>query len=135
MNEDHFEQRLKEQVRWRLDELPVPEATAARLHQARQQAIAALEVDRLGWLPRPWVPTLAYAATLMFAVGVWYQTLLPPLPSLDDPREAAAAQEFELLDDLEFVAWMEAEMNDSMPLDQSADGSAAAPTHGAELDA
>ncbi len=110
----------------------VPDALAARLASARARALEELDAERDGGAdghgtaarpslaPRRWLPSLALAATLLVAVGVWDRTAqptsspvpalaatVPPLPALDDPQEARAVQDMELLADLEFVAWME----------------------------
>ena len=127
----------------------VPDALAERLARARALALAELDAGAVAGtpavqpsrVPRRWVPTFALAATLLFAVGVWDRTAgpavspsspvsplastVPPLPALDDPQEARAVQDMELLDDLEFVAWME--LQAETELDGGAGGKGAGP--------
>ncbi len=86
----------------------VPPAIAERLAAARREAVAVADAsaDRnagLGWWPK-----LAGASAVAVAALAW--VLLPDptperLPAWDD-TEMAAAAEAELLEDLEFVAWM-----------------------------
>lgn len=86
--------------------------TLLRLQAARRGALELLERDTPR-LPSRWLPAMAFAATMAITVGVWHQMLLPPLPVAGDPVETFAAQDADLLENLEFVAWMEADDDDN----------------------
>ena len=76
-----------------------------RLTAARRRAVNALDMPRYGYVGR-WIPASA-AACMLFAVGLLaWSVRLPTLPVYDDAETAAAAQDLDLLDDIEFVAWM-----------------------------
>lgn len=78
-----------------------------RLTAIRRQAVTLADRDAPRALGN-WAPTSALAATFL-AVGIVF-TMLDngdPIPLFDD--EYLAAQEVELLEDLEFLAWMELE--------------------------
>jgi hypothetical protein len=95
---DHAGQLLRQH------EQQVPDAVGAQLRLARQAAIAASQTQAQStWA---W-PTLA--TTGVFAAAItWVVLLSSPdltLPKLDE-AELAAAQEAELLEELDFVAWM-----------------------------
>jgi hypothetical protein len=77
----------------------------AELAAARRNAVNALDVRRPSTIGR-WIPASAAACTLI-AVGMFsWSVRLPTLPVYDDAEAAEAAQELDLLDDIEFVAWM-----------------------------
>lgn len=78
-----------------------------RLAAARRLAVNGMPRARSA--PARWQPALAMAATLSMTFVLWSQIALPPLPLVDDPLETVVAQEMELLEDLEFAAWMLAE--------------------------
>jgi Protein of unknown function (DUF3619) len=88
------------------------EDVGLRLATARRKAVA--EMDRPAVLIRnPWVPVAA-AATLMLAVGIWSMRTAPPaLPVYKGEDAQMAAQNMELLSEMEFVAWLveEEELN------------------------
>lgn len=121
MREAHMrEQRLHDGARAALDGsvAALPDDVLERLARARAHALDALsERDAGGSAPVPgaafargssrWAPSFALAATILFAIGLWNRAYVPPLPAVDDPVEARAVQDMELLDELEFVAWME----------------------------
>ncbi len=81
-----------------------------RLQAARREAVAqsvtlmnASQVQGFDWLR--WSGAGAVATTVMF---VWVFAVNSPIETLPqmDAMELAAAQESELLEELEFVAWM-----------------------------
>lgn len=80
-----------------------------RLTQARMKAIArlgAIEVtpQKTAWLG--WVPVTAMAAGLL-AVGIYQNQARHPLPAIyQDPVQQSAAENMELLENLEFAAWL-----------------------------
>lgn len=90
-------------------ELDVPSMVAQRLQAARRQAVAQAQsavASEPGWSRfTGW--SAAASALLVLAVGV---AVFVPKPVDTMPRmneaEIAAAQESELLQELEFVAWM-----------------------------
>ncbi len=76
-----------------------------RLAAARRAAVA--EMDRP--TPRilsPWVPAAAVATTVL-TVGLMSFSLSPPeLPLYSGDEAQLAAENLELLSDMEFIAWM-----------------------------
>jgi hypothetical protein len=98
---DPFNSRAKELLDESIDNLDGE--TQRRLKQAR---LSALEVTRptTNWLV--WAPASAVAAGLM-AVVIYLNQAQPPLPPIfQDPVQQTVAENMELLDDLEFVAWL-----------------------------
>ncbi len=102
---DEFEQRAREALR--RSELDLEPARMQQLQQARREAVAAAErslsnqsVSRLWW----WLPTGA-VATVALVVGLMISPGPEPIPVLD-PLAMSAAQDMDLLTELEFVAWM-----------------------------
>ena len=158
-----FERRLQHVTRHALDESAdqIAPDVLARLAAIRE---AALAQSGTAPVPSRWAPSLAMAATLLFAVGVWQQTRLPSAeselppaaPAIASPVVAvpntalantalantavtksavtnsaapdvagsvgsmpvtaqlasAVVREMQLLDELEFAAWMELEAQD-----------------------
>ncbi len=110
----------------------LPDDVSVRLAQARSRALDALAAGGAAEVPQRaggasrWAPSFALAATLLLAFGVWDRAAvsplaaLPPLPTLEDPQEARAAQDIELLDELEFVAWMELQAAEDAPQGEDA---------------
>ena len=101
--------------RLRHGEHSVPNEVNQRLQAARRAAIeTADEKSRLGdWWPRA-AGASAAAGALMVAALVFYSPV-DTLPRIE-ASELAAAQEVELLEELEFVAWMIAmEEADALP--------------------
>ncbi len=85
-------------------ETQLPPHTISDLRSARLAAVAASERSAKPLLYWPLVTaTGAFAAILAWSVFVAKPDLA--LPNMDD-MEMAAAQESELLEDLDFVAWM-----------------------------
>jgi len=79
-------------------------ATASRLHRMRSEAVARRS-RRTAWVG--WTGAGAAAASVA-AVALYFNVTTPePLPVIyDDPLQQAAASEMELMDDLDFVAWL-----------------------------
>src|SRR4030095_6359871 len=86
-------------------------AVADRLAAMRRAAVAALDVPRAAEVAR-WIPASA-AAGMLVAVGLFaWSVRIPDLPVFDDDESVLAAQDLDLLDDIEFVAWMVAQDGD-----------------------
>jgi hypothetical protein len=112
-NEDPLMQRVREQLDRETEDLDG--ATQSRLRQARERALA--QVDRSG-ANRWWVPTagLATAAAVVLALGVTLRTpqeSTPPDSALGDLEMLASSEDLEMLDDLEFLLWLEAELEEN----------------------
>jgi len=96
----------------------LPNEVTQRLRAMRSSAVASIEHQqtRSAVTPGWWSPGVTggvlAAALLVFVLTITPQSL--PLPDLD-AQELAASQDVELLEDLEFVAWMLAqeEVNES----------------------
>ena len=83
-------------------------ATLSRLRQARSRALEDTGRSKQ-WLY--WVPAGAMAAGLL-VFGIYINPLVPPLPVMyQDPIELETAESIDLMDDLEFVAWLVLEEN------------------------
>ena len=99
----------------------LPDDVADRLYQARAQAVDAarqpVKATRRWLVPSMGVGMTAAAAVLVVVLMLPATTRIEPLPAGED-MELAAAQDLELLEDLEFVAWMVA-MEDSEALSNS----------------
>ena len=102
-----FDTELITQVRTALDAsvADLDATTLVHLQQARRNALAALP-GGLPWVPPRWVPAGAIVATMVIAIGAWQHVVLPPMPAGGDPVEALAAQDVDLLENLDFVAWL-----------------------------
>jgi len=82
-------------------------ATGARLQQIRRAALGATPARRD---PRSWlVPALSAAAIGALAVGLWLDRDAAPEPA------GLAADNLEMLEDLEFYAWLDAEPGEAGP--------------------
>ena len=114
-----LEARLRERMRQEADS--VPDDVAIRLAAARRRAVAEFEElpPAARWL-RFWFASgrglgaLGATAAVALAVGLLLRgdDQVGTLPSglvLADEAEIAAAQEVELLSELEFLAWLEAD--------------------------
>jgi hypothetical protein len=86
-----------------------------RLRAARREAVAAADESPatrgMGW--QPWA-AIGAMASVAFAAAVLLQSPPSTLPMADE-TELAAAQEMELLEELEFVAWMVALEDEDLP--------------------
>jgi len=104
---------------WRRRRQQVDPAVAERLAAARRQAVALLDGPQPSALPRllPWGAAVTSAAALLLAIVFWpgaRDGSLAPLP-LVDADELAAAQDLELLEELEFIAWLDEQQADHAP--------------------
>lgn len=83
-------------------------ATLLRLQQARRAALAQLSSAGLHeptGAPSRWISALSVAATFLIALGVWQQAAV--IPGADPTAVVRLdAQEVDLMEDLDFVAWM-----------------------------
>lgn len=117
MNEhdDEFARRAGALLRHSADDLDA--ATAARLNRARQAALAGHPARRRAgaWL----VPSLATAALATLVVGLWLgRNPADPVPAVSPPVESPAelelllaGEDLEMLEDLEFYAWLDGELD------------------------
>ena len=83
-------------------------ASLSRLNRARQRALDAAAAPRRALY---WPRRLAVAASLLLAVAVLWPDSAPPAVATLSPEEAEllAEGEFEMTDDLEFYAWLDAD--------------------------
>ena len=83
---------------------------AARLSTMRREAVAAAVSTPVAVKPQRWVWAAlpAAAAALLLFVGVNFRGIDSEFPILEE-QESAAAADLELLEDLEFLAWLELE--------------------------
>lgn len=92
-------------------------ATASRLNRARQAALAEMPRQRRGG---PWlVPALSTAAVGALAIGLWLNRgaelpapAAPAVESAADMDLLLADDSLEMLEDLEFYAWLDADRSD-----------------------
>ena len=115
------DQELEQQAqragaRLRDSEHDVPPEVAQRLAQMRRQAVAAADgASSSAWDLWPRFVGVGAVLSAALLVAVLVRTPTDVLPRLDE-AELAAAQEAELLEELEFVAWMVAmEEADELP--------------------
>lgn len=103
-SDNAFAERAKELLDASEDSLS-PEVRA-RLAQMRREAVMLAESKAPFSLLESLVPAGALAATLSAVVAFWLFATAP-LPSIyEDEAQQLAAEDMELLEDLEFVAWM-----------------------------
>ena len=90
-----------------LDEVRLSPEIIARLGAARRLAVAMADARAATpRVPPRWIPASALATTVL-AIGIATVAMdTRQLPALDDASALAAAQDVELLDDLEFLAWL-----------------------------
>ena len=103
VDDDLFVEKTRQALRDSENELDAD--VQSRLRQARRQAVASLEERRPVFL-RPWVlAPIGSMAAVALAVGLY---LGQGGEELSFPGDEAftVAQDMELLDELEFVAWM-----------------------------
>lgn len=93
---------------------------AGRLSAARRRAVASVDAP-IPRAPGAWVPVGALASTLL-VVGVLSgaidrnsdrNSLRNAAPPLDDELQFAVAQDLDVLDDLEFAAWLDSDGADA----------------------
>lgn len=112
--DDAFVKTAGELLRRSADDIDA--ATASRLNRARQAALADLPRRRRR---APWlVPALSTAAVGALAVGLWLNrggspelpaTATPAVESAADLDLLLATDSLEMLEDLEFYAWLDAD--------------------------
>lgn len=108
MGDDEFVSRL----RAALDAQSLAPDVADRLAAARRRAVASVDAP-IPRAPAAWIPVGALASTLlvvgMFSVAIDRENA----PPFADDVQFAVAQDLDLLDDLEFVAWLDADGADA----------------------
>lgn len=107
-NDEEFVEQISRRLE--LEVADLPDSAVQRLQLIRRQAVAAAE-RRPGLLVSGRVPALiASAALVALAVFMNFNTD-SPIPALPVASEAefALAQELDLLQQLEFLAWLEEE--------------------------
>ena len=112
MNEDKptdtgaaSDRAFADRARELLEAQRVPDDVAARLRQARQMAVESVDApSRWRGVTRLLAPAGGLAAGALVAL-VFLRGGPAALPDMDE-RELAAVAEMELLDDMEFVAWL-----------------------------
>ena len=99
--------RILAQAKQTLDETRLSPEILQRLQSARRLAVATFDARAATpRVPPRWVPAGALATTVL-AVGLATTTMdTRELPNVGDARALVAAQDVELLDDLEFLAWL-----------------------------
>lgn len=116
--DEHFANTASELLRRSAEDIDA--ATASRLNRARQAALGAMPRRRpaSAWL----LPALSTAAVGALAVGLWLNRGAgPELPAGTGPAVESAADmdlllapdSLEMLEDLEFYAWLDADLSDA----------------------
>jgi hypothetical protein len=103
-NDTRNDTAFAEAARNTLDAAVLSGDIVERLRAARRAAVDAADAQVIA-LPSRWLPIGAMAATVLAAVllrGPQPDSMLP----LDDEAQLAAVQDLDLLENLEFVAWM-----------------------------
>ncbi len=102
IGDDEFVSRVRDA----LDAQPLAPEIVGRLAAARRRAVASVDAP-IPRAPATWIPVGALASTLLI-VGLFSASIdrnsAPPFP---DDTQLAVAQDLDLLDDLEFVAWLD----------------------------
>jgi hypothetical protein len=80
--------------------------TLSRLNQARHQALARAERPRL--LNSQWLKAATFAVLVVTVINGWMLLTTPDVPRMntDDFEMLIANEDFELVQDLDFIAWM-----------------------------
>ena len=103
MDKETFEEQAARRLDEHADAIDGP--TLSKLHQARNHALAR-RGRRRAWQAATWTGAGGLAAGVLVAVMIAPQSP-PPLPDIyADPVQQAAAMDMELMDDLEFMAWL-----------------------------
>lgn len=103
MTEESFKNKSKDLLDEHSSALDA--ATLSKLHQSRNLALDA-KPGRVT-APAGWIGAGALAASLTVAVVYFDARPDATLPVIyDDPLQQAVAEELELMDDLEFYAWL-----------------------------
>lgn len=121
IEDKEFERRTREQLQAGADGLDAH--IRSRLTQARFAAVEEARKSRFSLAWRTWVPAGSLAAVAVLAIVLWSgrpadepATLIAAVPAsagvqspIDDLELLAATESFELLEDLEFYAWVDGE--------------------------
>ena len=101
-------QEFEHQARQRLEEhaAGLDGKTASALHRARVTALQSQGHRRPLAGPLAWAGSAAVTASLVVALFLYNQKTIPLPDIYADPAQQAAAEELELMDDLEFIAWL-----------------------------
>ena len=80
--------------------------TLSRLNQARHNALALAERPRL--ISSQWLKAGTFAVLLATVINAWLFFSSPDIPQMntDDLELIVNAEDFELMQELDFVAWM-----------------------------
>jgi len=80
--------------------------TLSRLNQARHRALA--QADKPRWFNPQWLKAATFAVLLATVINGWlfFSTSNMQQVNTDDFELIVASEDFELLQDLDFVAWM-----------------------------
>lgn len=116
-NKPFDEAEVAQKVRESLDAHELPEDVQRKLRQARAQAVEQVDHQRDRSLnPATWL----LPAGVLGAVGVaWVlsdNVVAPSMPVFEE-QELAAANDMELLEDIEFIAWMMEQAQETTPDD------------------
>jgi hypothetical protein len=105
MNHDQrrTDEELVERIRATLDAQTLTPDVGRRLLEARRSAVAAATTT-VPRIPAVWWPVGALAAMVLAVVLV--RPTPDAAPPLDDVVQLAAAEDMDLLENLEFAAWM-----------------------------
>jgi negative regulator of sigma E activity len=82
----------------------------SRLRQARHAALAQVQPRPAFWA-RQWVPAVGVAAAAVLAILVWPHapSVQPPDEALNDLEIVLAGENLDLLENLDFYEWVDAE--------------------------
>jgi len=111
------EEQFLKRVRDNLDNAPLDDITAERLAGARRRALNVLDTSGSlkpqNWSWFTWAPAGAFAMVLFVIAVTVSSQKTPDFPYYESELQAAAANEIDLLEELEFVAWMLLEESDA----------------------
>lgn len=110
--DDEFAERARTLFEQSVEELDAN--TLSRLNRGRQAALAELEKGAASGIRfGQWVPAAGVAAAAVVAVVLWNNELpVDPIATPEDVTDfeiLLAEDSFEMLEDLEFYAWMDLE--------------------------
>ena len=100
---DEYANRLADRLR--ASEHDIDAETLARLGQARREAVAMSEQRSRSRHKQYWLGAGGAAVAASLLVVMLNTGQVDPLPDAD-PEEFAAAQDIEMLEELEFIAWV-----------------------------
>lgn len=105
-NEPKSDAAVAAEIARHLNEERLSDDVLARLDRARRAAVAGVQAAAIT-APGPWIPLGALTATLLVLGIVASTGDVVTMPAVDDELMFAAAQDRELLEDLEFLAWLD----------------------------